>query len=45
MTGVANFADINKIAIMLIRAPLKDLLKVKFRKYVLKCNFYLLFLI
>ena len=44
--GVANIADITKIAAMLIKITFKDSVKVKtIRKNVLKCNFYLYFLI
>ena len=38
-SGVANFAGIIKIAIMLIKTTFKDLIKVKrIRNCVLKCN-------
>ena len=42
--GVANFADIIKIEIMLIKTTFKDLMKVeRIRNYVWKFNFYLHF--
>ena len=44
--GIANSADIIKIAIMFIKKPFKDSKKVKrIRKYILKYNLYLHFLI
>ena len=44
--GVADFADIIKIAAMFIKKIFKDSKKVKItRNYALKCNLYLYFLI
>ena len=40
-SGVANFADIIKVATMFIKTTLKDSKKSKgIRKYVSKCNVY-----
>ena len=42
--GIANVADILKIALMLIKTTFKDLLKIKrIRNYALKHDFYLNF--
>ena len=42
--GIANIADILKIALMLIKATFKDWLKIKrIRNYALKHDFYLYF--
>ena len=46
MSRVANFADIIKIATMFIQKTFKDSKTVKaIRDYILKCNFYMHFLI
>ena len=43
---VANFANIIKIATIIIKTTFKDSNKVKrIRNYALKCNLYLFFLI
>ena len=45
-SGIANSADIIKIAIMFIKKAFKESKKVKrIRKYILKYNLYLHFLI
>ena len=42
--GVANFVEIIKISVMLIKATRKDSIKIKrFRENESKCNFYLYF--
>ena len=42
--GIANVADILKIALMLIKTTFKDLSKIKrIRNYALKHDFYLYF--
>ena len=42
---VANFADIIKVSVMLIKPTFKDPIKLQIiRNYVLTCNFYLHFL-
>ena len=46
MPRVATFVDIIKVAIMFIKTMFQNSIKIKsIRKYALKCNLYLYFLI